>query len=76
MRVRFCVAAMFITYSGRRVGIRFTKPFVRVGENEYRRVKEKLADEYAQKTQQPNTWTPKGDPIVGCDYLTLIESDE
>lgn len=76
MKQRILVAAMFITYAGKRVGIQFTAPFQRVGENEYRKVKEKLADEYASKTQGPNKWTSERDPIVGCDYLTLIESDE
>lgn len=75
MSTRFLISAVFVTYSGRRVNIKFTAPYQRVGENEYRKVKEQLADEWSRKTQGINKWTRKGDPIVGCDSLTLKDDE-
>ena len=68
--IRLAIAGIFITYAGRRVRIEFPAPKM-VKDGEYRKVQEELADEYSSKTQGINKWTRKGDPIVGCDSLTL-----
>lgn len=56
------ISALFYTYGGRYVTIKFDRPYMVEGSNK-RKLMERLADTYAQLTQHTD------DPIVKCSKL-------